>query len=89
MIYLQAPVEILLERVAQRGIEYEDNINPRYLRRLAAAYTQFFYHFDSAPLVIVNAAEINLAHGDDDYDLLFEQLQTIRKGRHYLNPLPF
>ncbi|MFT5172738.1 MAG: deoxyguanosine kinase [Gammaproteobacteria bacterium] len=89
VIYLQAPVEILLERVAQRGIEYEDNINPRYLRRLAAAYTQFFYHFDSAPLVIVNAAEINLAHGDDDYDLLFEQLQTIRKGRHYLNPLPF
>jgi deoxyguanosine kinase len=89
VIYLQAPVEVLLERVAQRGIEYEDNIQPRYLQRLAAAYTQFFYHFKSAPLVIVNAAEINLAHGDEDYDLLFEQLQTIRKGRHYLNPLPF
>ena len=61
----------------------------RYLHQLASAYTQFFYHFDSAPLVIVNAAEIDLAHGDDDYNLLFEQLQTIRKGRHYLNPLPF
>ena len=89
VIYLQAPVEVLMERVAQRGIEYEDSINPRYLHRLAGAYTQYFYHFDSAPLVIVNAAEIDLANGDDDFNLLFEQLQTIRKGRHYLNPLPF
>ena len=89
VVYLQAPVEVLMERVAERGIKYEDSINPRYLHQLASAYTQFFYHFDSAPLVIVNAAEIDLAHGDDDYNLLFEQLQTIRKGRHYLNPLPF
>lgn len=89
VIYLQAPVDVLMERVAMRGIEYEDNIEPRYLQRLASAYTRFFYHFDSAPLVIVNAAEINLAHGDDDYEMLFEQLRTIRKGRHYLNPLPF
>jgi deoxyguanosine kinase len=89
VIYLQAPIEVLLERIAHRGIEYEDSINPRYLQRLASAYTQFFFHFESAPLVIVNAAEINLADGDADFDLLFEQLQTIDKGRHYLNPLPF
>ncbi len=89
VIYLQAPVDVLLERVAQRGIDYEDRIDPRYLHRLAGAYTDFFHHFDSAPLVIVNAAEINLAHGDEDYNLLFEQLSAIRKGRHYLNPLPF
>ena len=37
----------------------------------------------------VNAAEIDIANNDDDYALLFEKLQTIKKGRHYLNPLPF
>ncbi len=89
VIYLQAPVDVLLERVARRGVAYEDNIDPRYLNRLAAAYTRFFYHYEAAPLVIVNAAEIDLAHGDADYGMLFEQIQTIRKGRHYLNPLPF
>ena len=39
--------------------------------------------------MIINAAAINLAEGDDDYNELQAQLQTIRKGRHYLNPLPF
>lgn len=89
VIYLQAPVDVLLERVASRGVSYEDRIAPRYLHRLASAYTRFFYHYEAAPLMIVNAAQINLAHGDDDYNLLFEQIRTIRKGRHYLNPLPF
>jgi deoxyadenosine/deoxycytidine kinase len=89
VIYLQAPVDVLLDRVASRGVPYEDGIDARYLHRLATAYTRFFFHFESAPLVIVNAAEIDLAHGDEAYELLFEQLQTIRKGRHYLNPLPF
>lgn len=89
VIYLQAPVDVLMERIVSRGIDYEDAIEPRYLNRIASAYTRFFYHFECAPLVIVNAAEIDLAHGDEDYNLLFDQLRTIKKGRHYLNPLPF
>jgi deoxyadenosine/deoxycytidine kinase len=89
VIYLQAPVDVLLERVASRGVAYEDGIAPRYLHRLASAYTRFFYHYDASPLVIVNAAQIDLAHGDGDYNMLFEHIRTIRKGRHYLNPLPF
>lgn len=89
VIYLQAPVDVLLERVASRGVSYEDRMEPRYLHRLATAYTRFFFNYEAAPLVIVNATEINLAQGDDDYNLLFEQIKTIRKGRHYLNPLPF
>lgn len=89
VVYLQAPVDVLLERVQRRGIDYEQRIEPQYLERLAGAYTRFFYHYEAAPLVIVNAAQINLAEGDEDYDMLFEQLRTIRRGRHYLNPLPF
>lgn len=89
VIYLQAPVEVLKERVLNRGIDYENGIDLRYLQRLAEAYTRFFFHFEAAPLVIVNAAAINLVEVDDDYNELLEQLQTIRKGRHYLNPLPF
>lgn len=89
VIYLQAPVNVLLDRIAQRGIEYEATIDADYLQRLVKAYTHYFYHFEEAPLVIVNAAEIDYANKDEDYQMLFEQLQTIQKGRHYLNPLPF
>jgi len=89
VIYLQAPVEVLLERVAQRGVAYEADIDADYLHRLVAAYTRFFYNFEAAPLIIVNAAEIDFAHNEADYELLFTQLQSLKKGRHYLNPLPF
>ena len=88
VIYLQAPVDVLLARIAARGVPYEDSMDPRYLERIVAAYTRFFHHYGDAPLVIVNAAEIDFAHGDGDYDLLFDMLRTISKGRHYLNPMP-
>ena len=87
VIYLQAPVDVLLDRIAGRGIPYEDSMDPRYLDRVASAYTRFFHHYEGAPLVIVNAAEVDFVHGGD-YDLLFEKLRTISGGRHYLNPLP-
>ena len=88
VIYLQAPVDVLLARIAARGIAYEEDMDPRYLDRVAAAYTHFFHHYEAAPLVIVNAAEIDFAHGDADYAQLFDLLQSISGGRHYLNPLP-
>ena len=89
VIYLQAPVNVLQDRIANRGIPYEDDMDQHYLHRLVSAYTRFFYNYEAAPLVIVNAAEIDIVNNETDYKLLFEQLQTIRKGRHYLNPLPF
>ena len=88
VVYLQAPVDVLLARISKRGIPYEASLDPRYLEQVVSAYTNFFHHYAGAPLVIVNAAEIDFAHGDDDYDLLFEMLRTISKGRHYLNPMP-
>ena len=88
VIYLQAPVDVLLARIAARGIAYEEDMDPRYLDRVVAAYTSFFHHYEAAPLVIVNAAEIDFAHGDADYAQLFDLLQSISGGRHYLNPLP-
>ena len=88
VVYLQAPVDVLLARIAARGIAYEEYMDPRYLDRVATAYTRFFHHYEDAPIVIVNAAEIDFAHGDGDYELLFDKVQSISRGRHYLNPLP-
>lgn len=89
VVYLQAPVEVLLGRIARRARPYERGIEPDYLRRLCDAYTTFFYHYDAAPLLIVNAAEIDLVANDADYRLLLERIRTTRSGRHYFNPLPF
>ncbi len=88
VIYLQAPVDVLHKRIAKRGIAYERWIESGYLQRLSDAYTRFFYHYDAAPLLIVNAAEIDPIGNDADYNQLLEQLKHVRSGRHYFNPLP-
>ncbi len=88
VIYLQAPVDVLLERIAQRGIEHERYITRDYLTRLNEAYMRFFHGYSDAPLLIVNAAGINLAQGDEAYSLLLDQLRRVRSGRHYFNPMP-
>ncbi|PKM43428.1 MAG: deoxynucleoside kinase [Gammaproteobacteria bacterium HGW-Gammaproteobacteria-1] len=87
VIYLQAPVEVLLERIARRSRSYERQLSSEYLHKVAEAYTQFFYQYDATPLLIVNAAEINLAQGDADYAQLLERVRSIRSGRHYFNPM--
>lgn len=88
VIYLQAPVEVLLARIARRGVWYERMIESAYLHRLANAYADFFHHYDDAPLLIINAAQIDPVHNEQDYALLLEQIRTVRSGRHYFNPLP-
>ena len=88
VIYLQAPVEVLMERIAQRGRHYERNFDVEYLERVVEAYTQFFYQYHQAPLLIVNASEINLANKEEDYQMLLNQIRRTSSGRHYFNPMP-
>ncbi len=88
VIYLQAPVEVLQARIAKRGRAAERTISADYLLRVVEAYARFFYHFDKAPLLIVNAAEIDLSSGEHDYQQLLAQVQSMRSGRHFFNPLP-
>ena len=88
VIYLQAPVDVLLERIHTRGINAEQSIEPAYLNQLVDAYTHFFHYYDQSPLLIVNAAEIDLVNNENDYERLLEYLKTVTRGRHYYNPTP-
>lgn len=86
VIYLQAPVDILVKRVAKRGREYERHIDTVYLDRVNESYTRFFYDYSASPLLIVNAAELDLVSNDADYQLLLDQISRTHSGRHYFNP---
>jgi deoxyadenosine/deoxycytidine kinase len=87
VVYLQAPVDVLLERIAKRGINYEQHIERQYLERLNEAYARFFHEFESAPLLIVNAAAIDPINNQADYDELLAAIQRMKRGRLYYNPL--
>ncbi len=88
VVYLQAPTEVLLQRIRKRGRRFERPIDSTYLHQLADAYASFFHYYNDAPLLIVNATEIDFAHNENDYRRLFEQISTSGKGRHFFNPLP-
>ena len=87
VVYLQAPVDVLLERIGRRGIGYEQAIERRYLERLVEAYARFFLEYEAAPVLMVNAAEIDPVGSEQDYGVLLAEILRVRKGRHYFNPM--
>ena len=62
-------------------------IDAAYLSRLNDAYARFFHEYDRAPLLIVNAANIDPVQNQADYDELVGAIHRMRKGRMYYNPL--
>lgn len=86
VVYLQAPVSVLVKRVSKRGRDYERHMDMDYLDRINESYTRFFYDYTAAPLLIVNAAELDLVDNESDYQLLLEQVNKTQSGRRYFNP---
>jgi deoxyadenosine/deoxycytidine kinase len=86
VIYLQAPVGVLLKRISERGISYEKKINEAYLNKVSEAYINFFYHYNASPILIVNTSELNLVDSVEDYDYLINYIHKLSPGKHYLNP---
>jgi deoxyadenosine/deoxycytidine kinase len=87
VVYLQAPVDVLLDRIARRGIAHESLIDRPYLTRLTEAYARFFHAYEDSPLLIVNAANIDLLGNEADYEELLAQIGRTVHGRLYYNPL--
>ena len=87
VIYLQAPVDVLLSRIARRAIQYEQFIDRGYLERLNDAYARFFHEYDAGPLLIVNAATIDPVNTEEDFEELLTAIRRLRRGRLYYNPL--
>jgi deoxyadenosine/deoxycytidine kinase len=85
VIYLQAPAETLVERVARRGIPAEAKISAEYLRRLADSYADYFHHYDAAPLLVVNAEHLNPVEREEDFALLVSHVEKMRGRREYFS----
>jgi deoxyadenosine/deoxycytidine kinase len=85
VIYLQAQPDTLVERVQRRGLDIESGISEPYLRALADSYSRFFYHYDEAPLLIVNTEHLNPIDRDEDFAMLVRQLVELRGRRSFFS----
>jgi deoxyadenosine/deoxycytidine kinase len=85
VVYLQAPVQVLVDRVQRRGMDYERPIEESYLARVADTYTRFFYQYDGAPLLIVNSERLNFVDNPSHFALLCERIASMRGQREFFN----
>lgn len=85
VIYLQAAPETLAERVRRRAQPYEQGISESYLFRLAQSYSDFFYHYDAAPVLMVNSEHLNFVDDDEDFNLLLKRIGEMRGPREFFS----
>jgi deoxyadenosine/deoxycytidine kinase len=85
VIYLQASPERLYERVRRRAVDYERQIADSYLMRLAQGYSDFFYHYDAAPLLVVNSENMNFVDNDEDFELLLQRIEGMRGAKEFFS----
>lgn len=89
-IYLQVPTDALQRRVRSREREYREDgqtpPDPEYLRELNEAYTHFFFHYGSTPLLVVEAAHLDLEWGDAALGDLLKQVHGMGQGTRYYVP---
>ncbi len=85
VIYLQAAPAVLAERVRRRAQPYENGISENYLLRLSQSYSDFFYHYDAAPVLMVNSEHLNFVDGDADFTLLLKRIEEMRGPREFFS----
>ena len=85
VVYLQARPDVLLARLRKRSRDYERHITPEYVRRVAEAYKDYFFHYEGTPLLVVNCSEIDfVAHSEETADLMREIREMGRGVQHYI-----
>lgn len=88
VVYLQSSVDRLMQNIKLRGRDFERAMSRKYISDLNDAYNYFFFRYKSAPLLIVNATEIDFVKHEDHLD---ELIREILKSHHvaveYYTPL--
>jgi deoxyadenosine/deoxycytidine kinase len=85
VVYLQAQPATLIERVRRRAKGYERPVSEEYLALLAESYARFFYHYNAAPVLIVNSDNLNFVEREADFELLVSRLRGMRSRREFFN----
>lgn len=85
VVYLQAQPGTLVERVRRRAKGYERPVSEEYLSLLAESYARFFYHYNTAPVLIVNSDHLNFVERDADFELLVSRVRAMRSRREFFN----
>jgi deoxyadenosine/deoxycytidine kinase len=86
-VYLQARHDVLYKRIKKRDKSFERGITPDYLKEVAQAYNEFFFHYDETPLLVVNTSEIDFVESSNDLADLIKEINNMGPGTQHYIPL--
>ena len=87
VIFLQSDTDRLMHNIKIRGREYEKMIDWKYIDALNQMYNEFFFRYDSSPLVIINTNDIDFVNNKNDLEEIIQFIRTPGEGTRYFNPL--
>ena len=86
VIYLHASPEFLAKKLRERARPHEGSITLDYLKELAEAYTEFFFHYRDSPLLVVTAEAVDFSRTPKALQELLKEIGTPFKGTRYWIP---
>jgi deoxyadenosine/deoxycytidine kinase len=81
LIYLQAPVPALLQRIGQRGRAIERGITADYLSLLEAFYEEWIEAFDLCPVLAIRTDDLDFVHKARHLDIVIERIERRLAGK--------
>jgi deoxyguanosine kinase len=86
VVYVRATIEVLAERLRKRNRDFERHISFDYLERVSAAYRDFFFYYDEAPLLVVDTSDIDFVANPEDLTELIREVDNAGPGIQYFVP---
>jgi deoxyguanosine kinase len=86
VVYVRARIDVLADRLRKRNRDFERNISYEYLERVSAAYRDFFFYYEDAPLLVVDCSEIDFVANPSDLTDLIREIDRAGQGTQYFVP---
>ena len=81
LIYLRAPVPVLMERIHRRGRAIEGGISAEYLSLLETFYDDWLRSFDVCPVLTIRTDDLDFVHKPRHLDIVVQRIQDKLVGR--------
>jgi len=86
VIYLQADTGTLMNRIRSRQRDFEDAISSDYIDALTQVYNEFFFRYESSPLLIINTNDIDFVNNEKDLEEVIRYIRQPVSGTKFYNP---
>jgi deoxyadenosine/deoxycytidine kinase len=84
LLYLHAPVSVLMARIRRRGRSIETGITAEYLQLLETYYDEWLATFDYCPVLTIRSDDLDFVHKPQHLDIVVSRIQDRLAGKEDL-----